>query len=63
MTLLQALLTPDEVVAGGRLRRIVLAGEALDYRLHRARRRTIGMQIDLDGLTVRAPRWVSLAEI
>jgi hypothetical protein len=29
----------------------------------RARRRTIGMQVDLDGLTVRAPRWVTLAEI
>ncbi len=59
----RAALTPDEVVAGGRLRRIVLDGEAVDYRLQRARRRTIGMQVDLDGLTVRAPRWVSLAEI
>ena len=29
----------------------------------RARRRTIGMEIDLDGLTVRAPRWVTLAEV
>jgi predicted metal-dependent hydrolase len=63
MMLPRALLTPDEIVGGGRLRRIVLAGEAIDYRLTRARRRTIGMQIDLDGLTVRAPRWVSLAEI
>jgi predicted metal-dependent hydrolase len=50
-------------VPGGRLRRVVLGGEAIDYRLARTRRRTIGMQVDLDGLTVRAPRWVSLAEI
>jgi hypothetical protein len=59
----RAALTPDESVAGGRLRRIVLDGESVDYRLLRARRRTIGMQVDLDGLTVRAPRWVSLTEI
>jgi hypothetical protein len=31
----------------GQLRRIVLAGERVDYRLIRARRRTIGMQIGL----------------
>lgn len=45
------------------LRRVVLAGEAVDYRLVRARRRSIGMSVDLDGLTVRAPRWVTLREI
>ena len=44
-------------------RRLVLAGEAVDYRLVRARRRTIGMRIGLDGLTVRAPTWVALREI
>lgn len=47
----------------GQVRRIVLAGEAVDYRLTRARRRTIGMEVDLTGLSVRAPRWVTLAEI
>jgi predicted metal-dependent hydrolase len=47
----------------GALRRIVLAGESVDYRLVRARRRSIGMQIGLSGLTVRAPRWVTLREI
>ena len=47
----------------GQARRIALAGEAVDYRLIRARRRTIGMEVDLDGLTVRAPRWVTLREI
>ena len=44
-------------------RRITLAGEDVEYRLVRARRRTIGMEVDLSGLTVRAPRWVTLAEI
>ena len=44
-------------------RRIVLVGESVDYRLYRARRRTIGMSVDLDGLTVRAPKWVTIREI
>jgi predicted metal-dependent hydrolase len=47
----------------GGTRRIVLAGESVDYRLVRARRRSIGMQIGLSGLTVRAPRWVTIREI
>ena len=47
----------------GSARRMVLAGETVDYCLIRARRRTIGMEVDLDGLTVRAPRWVTIAEI
>jgi predicted metal-dependent hydrolase len=50
-------------VRDGLAKRIVLAGEAVDYRLIRARRRTIGMEVDLEGLTVRAPRWVTLGEI
>ena len=59
----RAALNPDESVGSGKLRRIVLDGETVNYRLVRTRRRTIGMQVDLDGLTVRAPRWVSLGEI
>ncbi|HEX4883392.1 MAG TPA: SprT family zinc-dependent metalloprotease [Casimicrobiaceae bacterium] len=47
----------------GTMRRIALDGQEVDYRLVRTRRRTIGMEIDLDGLTVRAPRWVTIAEI
>jgi len=47
----------------GHARTIVLAGQTIDYRLIRARRRTIGMEVDLNGLTVRAPRWVTLSEI
>jgi hypothetical protein len=56
-------LTPDETVRTGQQRLVILSGDAVAYRLVRARRRTIGMQIDLDGLTVRAPRWVTLSEI
>jgi len=48
---------------GSSTRRIVLVGESVDYRLIRVRRQTIGMAVDLDGLTVRAPRWVTLREI
>ena len=47
----------------GTIRRIALAGADVQFRLVRARRRTIGMEIDLDGLTVRAPRYVSIADI
>jgi predicted metal-dependent hydrolase len=47
----------------GQARRIKLAGASVDYRLVRARRRSIGMEIDFSGLTVRAPRWVPLSEI
>lgn len=47
----------------GALRRIALSGQPVDYRLVRARRRSIGMLIGVDGLTVRAPRWVTIREI
>jgi hypothetical protein len=44
-------------------RTIVLGGEPVAYHLRRARRRTIGFQIDDRGLTVSAPRWVALRDI
>jgi predicted metal-dependent hydrolase len=44
-------------------RRIVLDGHDVDYRLIRARRRSIGLTIGLDGLTVRAARSVTIREI
>ncbi len=50
-------------VDGGVPRRVALAGLAIEYSLVRARRRTIGIEVGLDGLTVRAPRWVSIREI
>jgi predicted metal-dependent hydrolase len=58
--------TPDLPAAdavAGRLRRVVLGGELCHFTLRRARRRTIGFQIDDRGLTVSAPRWVSLRAI
>lgn len=44
-------------------REVVLAGAGVGYRIVRVRRQSIGMLIDHDGLTVRAPRWVSIADI
>ncbi len=44
-------------------RRIVLANTPVAYAMVRARRRTIGMLVGPDGLEVRAPRWVGIAEI
>jgi predicted metal-dependent hydrolase len=41
----------------------VLLGQPVTFRLIRARRRSIGMVVDRDGLTVRAPGWVSVREI
>lgn len=45
------------------MRRIALGGVDVDYRLLRSPRRTIGIEIDLDGVRVRAPRWAPLREI
>ncbi|MBV8209773.1 MAG: M48 family metallopeptidase [Burkholderiaceae bacterium] len=47
----------------GGLRRLLLGGELCQFRLRRARRRTIGFQIDDMGLTVSAPAWMSLRAI
>jgi hypothetical protein len=44
-------------------RMILLEGQPVRWQLVRARRRTIGFQIDHRGLRVSAPRWVSLREI
>ena len=44
--------------------RLLRVGEHLiGYDLRRARRRTIGFLVGADGLTVSAPRWVSIADI
>jgi predicted metal-dependent hydrolase len=53
----------DRATSAVQSRRIVLIGQAIDYRLIRARRRSIGMEVHLEGLTVRAPRWVTLRDI
>lgn len=44
-------------------REIRLDGLRVAYRLRRARRRSIGFVVGIDGLTVSAPRWVGAAEI
>lgn len=47
----------------GKQRRVALGGQHVEYRLYRVRRRSIGMQVGLSGLTVRAPRWVTIRDI
>lgn len=44
-------------------RRIRFETATVDYRLLRTRRRSIGMEIDAAGLTVRAPRWAAIGQI
>jgi predicted metal-dependent hydrolase len=69
MTETHARLRIDDLLGGrrpaddGELRRIVLDGEVVDYRLVRVKRRSIGMQVGLEGLTVRASRWTTLRAI
>ena len=53
----------NDPIAGERHRQVLLGGEPTAYRLKRGKRRTIGFQIDDNGLTVSAPRWISLREI
>lgn len=47
----------------GRDRQVQLAGEILSYKLVRARRRTIALFVDSDGIEARAPRHVAVGEI
>ncbi|WP_244816139.1 M48 family metallopeptidase [Caballeronia sp. Lep1P3] len=54
---------PAPLPDGMRLRRIVLGARSLDYRFKRSARRTIGFCIDATGLTITAPRWVTIADI
>jgi hypothetical protein len=54
---------PDPLPNGVKLRRLTLNGRTLEYALKRSSRRTIGFSIDGGGLTITAPRWVTLADI
>jgi predicted metal-dependent hydrolase len=47
----------------GRDRRVQLAGEILRYKLVRARRRTIALFVDGNGIEARAPHHAAIAEI
>ena len=51
---------PTEAAAA---REIVLAGQAVAYRLRRSRRRTIGLAVDHRGLTVGAPTQARIGDI
>jgi predicted metal-dependent hydrolase len=44
-------------------RRIELEGHLVGYELRRARRRTIGFLVGPEGVTVAAPRWVSVGDV
>jgi len=48
---------------GVKLRTLALGASTLQYRLKRSARRSIGFSIDGTGLTITAPRWVTLADI
>jgi predicted metal-dependent hydrolase len=52
-------LAPD----GSKLRSVTLGARTLHYALKRSARRSIGFAIDSTGLTITAPRWVTLADI
>ncbi len=54
---------PSDPPAPIGLRAIRLGTQLVPYRFRRARRRTIGLTIDHDGLAAAAPRWVPLAEV
>ncbi len=58
-----ASLPPSSRSPDPRARRALAGTDVIEYRLRRARRRTIGFQIDDDGLTISAPRWVTVREI
>lgn len=58
-----ASLPPPSRSPDPRARRTLAGTDVIEYRLRRARRRTIGFQIDDDGLTISAPRWVTVREI
>jgi predicted metal-dependent hydrolase len=56
----------DEVVpppSSAKRRSIVLGTRTLEYSFRRSRRRSIGFSIDEHGLSITAPRWVTLAQV
>ena len=61
--------TPPQIATPSRLqhpraqREIVLQGHCVAYEFRVARRRSIGFSVGLDGLSVRAPRWVRRADV
>lgn len=60
---LPEVLPPAAFVHPRATHRIQLGRTQIDYAFHRTKRRTIGMVVGPDGLEVRAPRWVSQADV
>ncbi|MDZ7864397.1 MAG: YgjP-like metallopeptidase domain-containing protein, partial [Acidovorax sp.] len=60
---LPSLLSPAEFRHPDAKRELLLGEAVVAYALQRARRRTIGFSVGPDGLSVRAPSWVTLAAI
>jgi predicted metal-dependent hydrolase len=61
-----ALFNFDEVpvaTTGDKRRTAWLGSQKVEYTFRRARRRSIGFAVDEQGLTVSAPRWVTLAQV
>lgn len=56
-------LDPGPAPDRSRVRTFALDSRVLEYRLKRSARRTIGFTIDGSGLSITAPRWVTLADI
>lgn len=56
-------LDPGRAPDRSRVRTFALDSRVLEYRLKRSARRTIGFTIDGSGLSITAPRWVTLADI
>ena len=60
---LQTLLAPASFRHPQASREVVLGHAVVAYALQRARRRSIGFTVGADGLSVRAPTWVTLAAV
>jgi predicted metal-dependent hydrolase len=60
---LPSLLSPAEFRHPQASREVLLGDAVVAYALQRARRRTIGFTVGADGLSVRAPGWVTLSAV
>lgn len=60
---LPSLLSPAEFRHPRANREVLLGDAVVAYALQRARRRTIGFTVGADGLSVRAPTWVTLGAV
>src|SRR3546814_260469 len=54
---------PPSLPAGARWREVQAPEQTIGFVLQRSRRKSIGLTINDDGLQVRAPSWITLAQI